>query len=99
VPPRTRSVPSPPGDERTTVVCGCGVVMTVSWRTVEPVRCFGCQRIFEPPPTVTATPLRWRPELAGGPRPPRRPIFLPAAIALVLFALLGAALAVLLHRP
>jgi len=93
-----RIVASP--EERTTVVCGCGVVMTLAWRTAEPVRCFGCQRIFAPPPTATAAPLRWRPELAGPRRPERdlRPLVVAMAIAIVLATLLAAGLKILLLK-
>jgi hypothetical protein len=77
--------------------------MTLAWRTAEPVKCFGCGRTFAPPPTATATPLRWRPDLAFRPSrwesrwaahwrgSPFVPIALATSIAAVLLLLLGLA--------
>lgn len=99
VPPRSRAAPPSFEDERVSVLCSCGVVMTLSWRTTEAVRCFGCAREFAPPPTVTATPLRWRPELASKPEHPLLPLARGLTIAGVLLSLLGAAFALLYLRP
>ncbi len=98
VPPRSRPVAPAPLDEQVTVVCRCGVVMTLAWRTAEPVRCFGCGRVFEAPPTATATPLRWRPDLATRPESPVLPVVKIVAIVAILAALLAAAVTLLLRR-
>ena len=56
--------------------------MEVTWLRASPVRCFGCGRAFDAPPSVDERPFEWRPEraavppeLAGEPfveaRPPR----------------------------
>ncbi len=101
VPPPTRAAPTVSSlDERVTVVCGCGVVMTLSWRRAEPVLCFGCRRVFAPPPTATGAPLRWRPELISRrDELPIRAIALAGTIAAVLLLLLALALHVLWVRP
>ncbi|MEZ0227931.1 MAG: hypothetical protein ACAI25_04850 [Planctomycetota bacterium] len=89
-------MPAGRGDEQVTVVCSCGVVMTLAWRTAEAVKCFGCGRAFAPPPTATSPPLRWRPDLATRPEHPLLPAARVLAISVVLLALLGAALGLLL---
>ena len=111
---RSRKSPPSPASERTTVACTCGVVMTLAWRTAEPVKCFGCGRAFAPPPTATAAPLRWRPDLAvthsrGASHWARHlhrmrggpfvPIALATSIAAVLFLLLGLAVRLAFVHP
>jgi len=99
LPPRDRAAPSVPEDERTTVVCACGVVMTLSWKTAQPVCCFGCDRVFAPPPTATAAPLRWRPDLAHKKPSRARSIAIASLIAFVLILLMTLALRVLFAHP
>ena len=107
VPERSRKSQPLPASQRTTVACACGVVMTLAWRTAEPVKCFGCGRTFAPPPTATAAPLRWRPDLAFRParwaprwrRNPFGPIALATSIAAVLLLLLGLAVRLAFVHP
>jgi hypothetical protein len=107
VPERSRKSPPSPASERTTVACACGVIMTLAWRTAEPVKCFGCGRTFAPPPTATAAPLRWRPDLAFRPSRwesrwrggPVVPIALATSIAAVLLLLVALAVRLAFVHP
>ena len=56
----------PEATPRVTVVCGCGVLMEVTWARASVVHCFGCGRAFPPPPGA-GPEIQWKPELAPDP--------------------------------
>ncbi|MBI3725486.1 hypothetical protein HY251_16270 [bacterium] len=80
-------------DEKVTIACRCGVVVTVRWKHREAVTCFGCKRSFAPPPHVVGSPLVWKPQEAKRPSPAvvarvRRRTAVSVLVALLLLALL-----------